>query len=60
VAPYVRTAKTASGATAVQVVYSSRRDGLPEYARLLGAVNGRRWSAVPPFTPENPCSRPTE
>ena len=55
--PYVRTVKTASGATAVQIVYSSRRgsreiehigsvhdDGELE---ILKAVGGTAWLCVP-------------
>lgn len=37
--PYVRTVKTASGATAVQIVYSSHR-GLREIAHI-GSVQAR-------------------
>jgi hypothetical protein len=67
--PYVRTVKTASGATAVQIVYSSHRGSrdIEHFGsahddvelELLKAAARQRLAAVEPARPETPvpCCR---
>jgi hypothetical protein len=62
--PYVRTVKTASGATAVQIVYSSHRGSrdIEHFGsahddvelELLKAAARQRLAAVEPARPETP------